>query len=175
MSEDSAEKKSLRKLEDRLVELLNWGINPEVKVAKDKYLNGEMYKVYQDGCIELIYGSPYKVTIKEATHSSEDASPMYRAMIRESSLERAKEVLEDRSIVKRVAIHALYHPQQRVVYMFEYLSRDFLKEINPNYPKEYLEPDEQYLESIKNKKSEDEVPFANGGRRKTSRGRKTNQ
>ncbi|MBW2994927.1 hypothetical protein KY312_01105 [Candidatus Woesearchaeota archaeon] len=148
MTEEEESKKTPRTLEERLRQLLDWSINPEIKIAKNKYLKGEMIKIYEGGCIEYILSKPYRKQFNVSTQSSDSDTAMYKVVLREVSQKRAEEVMNDRHIIQEVEMHILYHPQQRIVYMFEYPSRHFLKKINPYYPEEYKDDTDKFLEEI---------------------------
>lgn len=135
------------KLEDRLIELLGWGFNPQVEAARPKMLNGEIIAVYGGGDIEYIYGKRHCIPINRPSGEMDADFTMYKFLEYEVGMERVDETLAKYKGKVEVEWHYLYNGARNIVYKIQLPSRAFMKVLNPYFPEHFREAEKISEES----------------------------
>jgi len=167
--------RKLTKMEERLKELLDYGINPKIEFASKKNLLGEVIGVYDGGFVEYIVGKPQKKKFETTQDGPNADTTLYKIIVEEVGLTRADEIINDGNIQTEIEKHVLAHQNKNLVYTFELPSRFFMKKINPFWPESYSDEGESHIpDEIKEDGTTETLQIESGkGKKSTEREKST--
>jgi hypothetical protein len=168
------EEKKFRKLEERLLEIINWGFRVQQEPARTKRLYGEIIEVFQGGNTEYIMGRPYRARIATPEGKIGPDLTVYKYLVEQAaSKEQADEAIGKYNKKIEVEEHALYNGHNQTICTFVLPSRHFLKEVNPYYPEQNkdkpVKRDHDLMEQEEDRKTDTKAETKKGT--KTPRGK----